>query len=156
MLQGRGPTRLRVHIDAHSGTSRGVLPRGSSGGSRVDRAVRRISTEVCKFSLWAVDAFTHIAGSDERPESGKAAIMLEFEVQDVDAEFRRLQHLPTFTIEFILKPTTHGVGKSVDLLPRPRWQSGKRFHPRRRVVTEMRLRASPDAVAQGRGSASSD
>ncbi|MBV9580788.1 MAG: VOC family protein, partial [Chloroflexi bacterium] len=33
-------------------------------------------------------------------------VMLEFHVDDADAEYARLQHLPNVTVDFVLTPTT--------------------------------------------------
>jgi catechol 2,3-dioxygenase-like lactoylglutathione lyase family enzyme len=62
------------------------------------------------FSLWAVDAYAEIAGTAALPELGTGGIMLEFEVDDVDAEFRRLQRLPGLHLAFVLPPTTMAWG----------------------------------------------
>jgi catechol 2,3-dioxygenase-like lactoylglutathione lyase family enzyme len=62
------------------------------------------------FSLWSVDAYAEIAGTAAIPNFGSAPIMLEFEIDDVDAEYRRLQHLADFNIEFIIPPTTMAWG----------------------------------------------
>jgi catechol 2,3-dioxygenase-like lactoylglutathione lyase family enzyme len=62
------------------------------------------------FSLWSVDAYAEIAGAGALPTTGNGGIMLEFEVQDVDAEFRRLQELADLRIEFIIPPTTMAWG----------------------------------------------
>jgi|ERR687885_405994 catechol 2,3-dioxygenase-like lactoylglutathione lyase family enzyme len=62
------------------------------------------------FSLWALDAYAEIAGAAAQPELGTGGIMLEFEVDDVDAEFARLQQLSQFQLEFIIPPTTMAWG----------------------------------------------
>ena len=62
------------------------------------------------FCLWAVDAYTEIAGTAAIPHLGTGGIMLEFEVDDVDAEFERLQRLQHSKIEFIIPPTTMAWG----------------------------------------------
>jgi catechol 2,3-dioxygenase-like lactoylglutathione lyase family enzyme len=58
------------------------------------------------FCLWTLDAYAEIAGSDGMPQPGAGAIMLEFEVDDVDAEFARLRKASGPAIEFIIPPTT--------------------------------------------------
>jgi catechol 2,3-dioxygenase-like lactoylglutathione lyase family enzyme len=62
------------------------------------------------FSLWSVKAYADIAGTAAVPNFGSAPVMLEFEIDDVDAEYRRLQHLAAFNIEFIIPPTTMAWG----------------------------------------------
>ena len=62
------------------------------------------------FSLWSVNAYAEIAGTSAVPNFGAAPVMLEFEIDDVDGEFRRLQHLADFNIEFIIPPTTMAWG----------------------------------------------
>ena len=64
------------------------------------------TTGPASFSLWAVDAYAEVAGAATVPEHLAGGIMLEFEVDDVDQEFRRLQQLADFKIEFIIPPTT--------------------------------------------------
>jgi catechol 2,3-dioxygenase-like lactoylglutathione lyase family enzyme len=66
-------------------------------------------TGACALSLWSADAYAQLAGA-AAPNSGDAPIMLEFEIDDVDAEFARLQQLVEFTIEFIIPPTTMAWG----------------------------------------------
>jgi catechol 2,3-dioxygenase-like lactoylglutathione lyase family enzyme len=58
------------------------------------------------FSLWSVDAYAAVAGTVAIPNLVGGPILLEFEVDDVDAEFTRLQQLAEFNIEFIIPPTT--------------------------------------------------
>ena len=63
------------------------------------------------FSLWSVDAYAEIAGVAAVPQHLGGGVMLEFEVDDVDAEYRRLQRLADgFKIEFIIPPTTMSWG----------------------------------------------
>jgi catechol 2,3-dioxygenase-like lactoylglutathione lyase family enzyme len=62
------------------------------------------------FSLWSVDAYAEIAGTSALPAGGTGRTMLEFEVDDVDAEFSRLQRLADLNIEFIIPPTTMAWG----------------------------------------------
>jgi catechol 2,3-dioxygenase-like lactoylglutathione lyase family enzyme len=56
------------------------------------------------FCLWALDAYTQIAGAASRPQIGKGGIMLEFEIDGVDAEFERLKR--ELNLQFIIPPTT--------------------------------------------------
>lgn len=56
------------------------------------------------FSLWAMDGYEEIAGTAAVPVLGTGGVMLEFEVEDVDAEYARLQR--ELRMEFILPPTT--------------------------------------------------
>jgi catechol 2,3-dioxygenase-like lactoylglutathione lyase family enzyme len=61
------------------------------------------ATGQTSFCLWATEAY---AGQAALPASGTGRTMLEFQVDDVDTEYARLQHLPGFRIEFIMSPTT--------------------------------------------------
>jgi catechol 2,3-dioxygenase-like lactoylglutathione lyase family enzyme len=62
------------------------------------------------FCLWGLDAYAEIAGTAALPEPGRGGLMLEFEVDDVDAEFARLQGLAGFDLNFIISPTTMAWG----------------------------------------------
>lgn len=62
------------------------------------------------FSLWSVDAYAEIAGRAAIPEHLGGGVMLEFEVDNVDAEFDRLQRQSDLKIEFIISPTTMAWG----------------------------------------------
>jgi uncharacterized glyoxalase superfamily protein PhnB len=53
-----------------------------------------------------MDAYAEIAGLDSLPQPGAGAIMLEFEVDDVDTEFARLKAVSRLSIESIIPPTT--------------------------------------------------
>jgi len=64
----------------------------------------------CKLGLWSVDAYAELAGRAPSPSPGGGMVMLEFEIDDVDAEFTRLQQLTVFEIEFIIPPTTMAWG----------------------------------------------
>src|SRR5215471_16240584 len=64
------------------------------------------STGAASFSLWSVDAYADVAGAAAVPEQLAGGIMLEFEVDDVDEQFRRLQQLADFNIDFIISPKT--------------------------------------------------
>jgi catechol 2,3-dioxygenase-like lactoylglutathione lyase family enzyme len=68
------------------------------------------STQPGIFCLWALDAYVEIAGTAALPESGTGRVMLEFEVDDVDAEYARLQQLPGIKLDFIIPPTTMAWG----------------------------------------------
>ena len=68
------------------------------------------STEPGIFCLWSLDAYAEIAVRSSLPQPGAGAIMLEFEVDDVDAEFMRLQQSAGFKLDFILSPTTMAWG----------------------------------------------
>jgi catechol 2,3-dioxygenase-like lactoylglutathione lyase family enzyme len=58
------------------------------------------------FSLWSLDEFEQIAGTSASQRLASGSVMLEFEVEDVDAEYARLQQLDQFAIDFVLQPTT--------------------------------------------------
>ena len=62
------------------------------------------------FSLWSINAYVEIAGTRAIPNPGGGQVMLEFEIRDVDAEFKRLQQLVGFKIDFIIPPTTMAWG----------------------------------------------
>jgi catechol 2,3-dioxygenase-like lactoylglutathione lyase family enzyme len=77
----------------------------------LERILRRICNGTRRdFSLWALDAYKEIAGPVAASDFGTGGIMLEFQVDDVDAEFTRLQHLSDFRIDFIIPPTTMAWG----------------------------------------------
>lgn len=56
------------------------------------------------FCLWSLDAYTQIAGARSQPTIGSGGIMLEFQIDDVDAEYTRLQQ--NLQLDFIIPPTT--------------------------------------------------
>jgi catechol 2,3-dioxygenase-like lactoylglutathione lyase family enzyme len=58
------------------------------------------------FSVWALDDFEPITGTSASMALAAGSVMLEFEVEDVDAEYARLQHLEQLAIEFVLAPKT--------------------------------------------------
>jgi catechol 2,3-dioxygenase-like lactoylglutathione lyase family enzyme len=60
-------------------------------------------TSLC---LWATDAYVEIAGPAYLPAAGTGRTMLEFQVDDVDAEYARLQQLSQVAVEFIIPPRT--------------------------------------------------
>lgn len=62
------------------------------------------------FALWGLEAYAEIAGTAAEPRPGTGAIMLEFEIDDVDAEYARLQQLTNQRIQFIIPPTTMAWG----------------------------------------------
>lgn len=67
---------------------------------------REFPTEPGVFSLWSVEEYQQITGADavQGPEGG--SVMLEFQVDDVDAEYARLRASMDTPIEFVLEPTT--------------------------------------------------
>jgi len=85
---------------------------------RCDGAYVEFSTELGIFCLLTMDAYAETAGSDELPQPGAGGIMLEFEVDNVDAEFARLKTRSQLAIDFIITPKTMR-GQSTYLLPRP-------------------------------------
>jgi catechol 2,3-dioxygenase-like lactoylglutathione lyase family enzyme len=56
------------------------------------------------FCLWSLDAYAEIAGASSAPTIGTGGIMLEFEIDNVDAEFARLNQ--QLHLDFIIPPTT--------------------------------------------------
>jgi catechol 2,3-dioxygenase-like lactoylglutathione lyase family enzyme len=58
------------------------------------------------FSVWSLDDFKQIIGSAPVGSTAGGSVMLEFEVDDVDAEYARLRGLTDLAIEFVLEPTT--------------------------------------------------
>jgi uncharacterized glyoxalase superfamily protein PhnB len=62
------------------------------------------------FCLWSVDAYAQLAGTRFLPKSETSSVMLEFEVEDVDAEYIRLGQSTRITAEFVLPPTTMAWG----------------------------------------------
>jgi len=69
-------------------------------------AYAEFATGSCKLGLWSVDAYVEVAGAAAIPHPGSGTVMLEFEIDDVDAEFARLHQLT----EFIMPPTTMAWG----------------------------------------------
>jgi catechol 2,3-dioxygenase-like lactoylglutathione lyase family enzyme len=66
---------------------------------------REFPTEPGVFSLWSLEELEQIAGADSvGGESG--SVMLEFQVDNVDAEYARLRASTEEPIEFVLQPTT--------------------------------------------------
>jgi catechol 2,3-dioxygenase-like lactoylglutathione lyase family enzyme len=98
-----------------------VLTRNVEGLAAFYREVLRVdptwtgpyaefATQPGIFSLWALDAYIDVAGTAAVPQLGTGGIMLEFEVDDVDAEFERLQQLTQLKLQFIIPPTTMAWG----------------------------------------------
>jgi catechol 2,3-dioxygenase-like lactoylglutathione lyase family enzyme len=75
-------------------------PRNSRAG------YREFPTEPGVFSLWSLDEYEELtsAGAVHRLDGG--SVMLEFQVDDVDAEYARLHATTDVSIEFVLQPTT--------------------------------------------------
>ena len=57
------------------------------------------------FSVWSVDDFEQIAGTTVAESMAGSSIMLEFEVEDVDAEYARLRSMAHLAIQFVMPPT---------------------------------------------------
>ncbi|MBV9356903.1 MAG: VOC family protein [Chloroflexi bacterium] len=62
------------------------------------------------FCLWSVDAYAALAGTQFLPKSQTSSVMLEFQVDDVDAEYTRLKQSTRIEAEFVLPPTTMAWG----------------------------------------------
>ncbi len=92
-------TRDIERLDAFYRAVLQLAPRSSRVG------YREFPTEPAVFSLWSVDEFEQITGTDAATLAG-GSVMLEFQVDDVDAAFARLQGLTQFPIEFVLQPKT--------------------------------------------------
>jgi catechol 2,3-dioxygenase-like lactoylglutathione lyase family enzyme len=69
-------------------------------------AYMEFQTQPGLFSLWSLDEFEQIAGASSSIALASGSVMLEFEVDDVDAEYTRLQTMEHLTIDFVLPPTT--------------------------------------------------
>jgi catechol 2,3-dioxygenase-like lactoylglutathione lyase family enzyme len=67
---------------------------------------REYPTQPGVFSLWSVDEYEQIVGADAVHSLTAGSVMLEFQVDDVDAEFVRLQRSKEPPIQFVLQPTT--------------------------------------------------
>src|SRR5919204_1129455 len=67
---------------------------------------REFPTQPGVFSLWSIDEYEQITGTDAAQALAGGSVMLEFQVDDVDAEFARLQRSTQTSIEFVLQPTT--------------------------------------------------
>jgi catechol 2,3-dioxygenase-like lactoylglutathione lyase family enzyme len=71
--------------------------------SRPRDTYREFQTGSARLSLWSLDEFVHIT-AHTAPSTG--GVMLEFQVDNVDAEYERLRNLRKLRIEFVLEPTT--------------------------------------------------
>lgn len=67
---------------------------------------REFQTQPGIFSLWSRAEFEQITGTSASEREATGSVMLEFQVQDVDAEYERLRNLPRLAIEFVLEPTS--------------------------------------------------
>ena len=56
------------------------------------------------FSLWSLDDFERTIGSTLTDAFKQGRVMLEFDVDDVDAEYTRLRNLPDQALEFVMAP----------------------------------------------------
>jgi len=75
-------------------------PRSSRAG------YREFPTAPGVFSLWSVDEYEEITGAGAVHRLDGGSVMLEFQVNDVDAEYARLRATTDMPIEFVLQPTT--------------------------------------------------
>ena len=57
-------------------------------------------------SVWSEQEFLRIAGASAIARGQTGSVMIEFEVDDVDAEYARLLSLRALAIEFVMQPTT--------------------------------------------------
>jgi catechol 2,3-dioxygenase-like lactoylglutathione lyase family enzyme len=69
-------------------------------------AYMEFETEPGIFSLWSVDEFEQIVGARAADQLAQGSIMLEFRVDDVDAEYARLRSIERLPVEFVMVPTT--------------------------------------------------
>jgi catechol 2,3-dioxygenase-like lactoylglutathione lyase family enzyme len=69
-------------------------------------AYMEFQTEPGIFSLWSVDEFQQIVGPRVVDRLAQGSIMLEFRVDDVDAEYARLRAIESLALEFVMAPTT--------------------------------------------------
>jgi catechol 2,3-dioxygenase-like lactoylglutathione lyase family enzyme len=69
-------------------------------------AYMEFQTQPGIFSLWSLDEFEQTAGTSASQHFGSGSVMLEFQVEDVDSQYARLQHMDEFSIDFVLPPTT--------------------------------------------------
>jgi catechol 2,3-dioxygenase-like lactoylglutathione lyase family enzyme len=75
-------------------------PRNSRAG------YREFPTEPGVFSLWSVDEYEQITSGGAVDGLGGGSVMLEFQVDDVDAQYARLRASTEVPIEFVLAPTS--------------------------------------------------
>ena len=93
---------LARDIDRLGGFYREVLQLEPSSRS----GYTEFPTEPGTFSLWSVDEFRQIVGPGAAEQVAQGTIMLEFRVDDVDAEYARLQSIHDVALEFVMPPTT--------------------------------------------------
>jgi catechol 2,3-dioxygenase-like lactoylglutathione lyase family enzyme len=58
------------------------------------------------FALWSMDELQPLVGFAVTETLAAGAVMLEFRVDDVDAEYARLQALQERTVDIVMAPTT--------------------------------------------------
>jgi catechol 2,3-dioxygenase-like lactoylglutathione lyase family enzyme len=69
-------------------------------------AYMEFRTEPGIFSLWSVDEFQGIVGGDVAARLAQGSVMLEFRVEDVEAEYARLREIEQPPVDIVLPPTT--------------------------------------------------
>jgi catechol 2,3-dioxygenase-like lactoylglutathione lyase family enzyme len=69
-------------------------------------AYMEFQTEPGIFALWSIDEFQQIVGARHADRLAQGSIMLEFRVDDVDAEYARLRSIEGLVPEFVMPPTT--------------------------------------------------
>jgi catechol 2,3-dioxygenase-like lactoylglutathione lyase family enzyme len=69
-------------------------------------AYMEFQTEPGIFALWSIDEFQQIVGARLADRLAQGSIMLEFRVDDVDAEYARLRSIEGLVPEFVMPPTT--------------------------------------------------
>ena len=69
-------------------------------------AYMEFQTEPGIFALWSIDEFRQIVGARLADRLGQGSVMLEFRVDDVDAEYARLRSIEGLVPEFVMPPTT--------------------------------------------------
>ncbi len=69
-------------------------------------AYMEFETEPGIFSLWSVDEFQQIVGATAAAPLAQGSIMLEFRVDDVDAEYARFRSMQGPSLEFVMAPKT--------------------------------------------------
>jgi len=93
---------LTRDIDRMGGFYRAVLQlEPSSRGAYME-----FPTEPGIFSLWSLDELEQIVGANATAGLAQGSIMLEFRVDDVDAEYARLRSIERLAPEFVMAPTT--------------------------------------------------
>ena len=58
------------------------------------------------FALWSLGDFEQAIGQTAAAGPASGSVMLEFEVDDVDAEYARLQNIGDPAIDFVMPPTS--------------------------------------------------